>query len=236
MSDCYSSGPTDIPFQLINSVPIQVCQTVWVDDPVPPGTGGGSTSNVINDVINNLTSPCFINVLHNVNSGTLQNQVSKILKDIFNQTDKLNVRFYEDKLDDKIDGDTNASPVVSNGVTTLNIDITLNNKLITTFHSSQEYIAATILHEVLHAYFRAKGSNPLVDHNDMGLFYIDNMAGGIKEVFPGISDDDARALSWGGVQESYAWAQLIKNSPTNANKIIDTNQKYRTSASGTKCN
>lgn len=33
------------------------------------------------------------------------------------------------------------------------------------------------------------------DHNEMGLLYVDEMAAGIREVYPSISADDAKALA-----------------------------------------
>lgn len=155
---------------------------------------------------------------------------------MFDKSDRLNACFFEEPLADTIDGDTKATPVASGGQTTWNMDITLNSRLVTKFNSSKDDIVATILHEVIHAYLLAIKVNPLIDHNEMGLFYIDKMASGIKDVFPTISSDDAKALAWGGVHESYAWKQLVINSPTAAQKILDTNKKYRTSALGTKCN
>nr|WP_295875941.1 hypothetical protein [uncultured Chitinophaga sp.] len=208
-----------------------------------PETGGGSSTPVggysyysLREIQNNLTNPCFISALNSVSSGTLQSQVSDILRNIFNQSDRLNARFYEEPMADTIDGITTASFTLTDGKTTTNMNITLNSKLITKFNSSKEYIVATILHEVIHAYLLAKKVNPLVDHNEMGLFYIDKMASGIKTVFPTISDDNAKALAWGGVHESYAWKQLVRTSPTAAQKIIEINKNYRTSVSGTKCN
>ncbi|WP_142687423.1 hypothetical protein [Chitinophaga polysaccharea] len=93
------------------------------------------------------------------------------------------------------------------------------------------------MHEVLHAYFKALNVNPLMeDHNEMGLLYVDEMAAGIREVYPSISADDAKALAWGGLHESYSWLNLVRTSPTGAQSIIDKNKAYKRGQSGTKCN
>jgi hypothetical protein len=170
-------------------------------------------------------------VLTEVRSNVLENTVSKILKNTFGSTDKLNLDFGEANLQKGVDGETNGGSV-SGGYK--NITITLNTTDLR--NASKEYIAATIMHEVLHGYFRAVNENKLLDHNDMGLFYIDKMAAGIREIYPTISVNDANALAWGGVHESYTWNELVRKDPSTADSIIEINKKYRTGTSGIKCN
>ncbi|WP_143305989.1 hypothetical protein [Chitinophaga vietnamensis] len=200
------------------------------------GAGTGTGNIILYDIINNLQSPCLINSVHAVNNGVLKNTVSTILCRIFDQPDNFNIRFYEASLADSIDGDTKPFTNSSGTSISYNMDITLNSKLVTQFHSSQEYIVATILHEVLHAYFSAKNYNPIVDHNEMGLFYIDKMSAALREIFPSLSDEDATALAWGGVHESYSWSELVRNAPLKAIDILNKNKSYKTSDLGTKCN
>lgn len=142
--------------------------------------------------VNNLfTTPCFSTVLNEVQSKTLQNTISRILKNTFGKSDKLNIDFTEANLHDTRDADEGYGSISGEYK---NLRITLNTPQLAT--ASKEYIAATIMHEVLHAYFKALNVNPLMeDHNEMGLLYVDEMAAGIREVYPSISADDAKALA-----------------------------------------
>ena len=221
-------------------------------DPDAPGDcfecGGGSTTvtttstpYIVQDIFtSDLVSPCFINVMHNVNQGGLQNSITKILCDIFDKPGNLHIRFGEDSLSSGIDGTTDVNSITSGtGPTQWYMDVTLNKKLITQFGASKEYVAATILHEILHAYFMATSANKQkyidIDHNNMGLFYIDKMADGLQEIYSTLSRDDAVALAWGGVHESYSWSRLVVDAPAEANRILQANNDYKNGISGTKC-
>ncbi|PSL47514.1 hypothetical protein CLV51_102371 [Chitinophaga niastensis] len=196
------------------------------------GGGGGASGNYsVKDINDKFKTPCFSSTLAEVRNDALQNTVSKILNNIFGSSDKLNLDFVEANLKPGEDGETDGGSVSGDY---RNLTITLNTTDLK--NSSKEYVAATILHEVIHGYFRAVNENKLLDHNDMGLFYIDKMAAGIKEVYPTISNDDATALAWGGVHESYAWSELVRKDPAAAKKILDTNTKYKAGTSGIKCN
>ncbi len=198
--------------------------------PVLPGTG---TPPKVTDVMDNLQNPCFKKVLAALRNGTLQNKVSEILFKTFGSSGDLNIRFDEAVLANTTDGQT--LPVKVNNV--VNMDVTINSLLYTNLHASQEYVAATMFHEILHAYFGANNYNPLigVGHNDMGMLYVQIMADALVEVYPNLPKGDAIALAWGGVQESYAWLNIASASPATANAIGVTNQDYRKGTKGSVC-
>lgn len=233
--DCGGSIGTGGGWELQSS---NTTNCVDIRDDVPPtppdGTGGGTgTGNAtsVSDITSKLITPCFNTVFSEVKSKTLQNTISKMLNKLFGSTDVINLDILEGKLDKGVDADTRSGGS-SGGYRT--VEVTLNTSELQ--NASKEYIAATILHEIIHGIFLIKEKNPLIDdHNEMGSYYISYMADAIREMYPTINTDDARALAWGGVQESYGWSQLVKNSTAAANGIIDTNKKFKNGTSGTKC-
>ena len=235
--DCLTSGGGSSGWQLGNSYSVN-CTSIDdpIDPPIPPDPGGGGdgggTGTSVLDIANKLTTPCFKAVFSEVQSKTLQNTISKMLNKLFTSTDVINLDIVEGQLKQGTDGDTRDAGS-SGGYRT--VGITLNTNELQ--NASKEYIAATILHEVVHGIFLIKNKNPLIDdHNEMGSFYITYMADALRELYPTISSDDAKALAWGGVHESYGWSEIVRANPVGANSILETNKKYKTGTSGTKCN
>jgi hypothetical protein len=232
--DCLTSGGGSSGWELQSSYLVN-CTNIDdpIDPPNPPDSGGGGsgTGTSVFDISNKLTTPCFNTVFSEVQSKTLQNTISKMLNKLFGSTDVINLDIEEGVLKQGVDGDTRDAGS-SRGYRT--VGITLNTNELK--NASKEYIAATILHEVIHGIFLIKNKNPLInDHNEMGSFYITYMAEALKELYPTISPDDAIALAWGGVQESYGWSEIVRNTPAAVNSIVETNKKYRTGVSGTNC-
>lgn len=104
--------------------------------------------------------------------------------------------------------------------------------------ASQNYIAATILHETIHALLASQGkTNELMHHNDMANQYVYKMAHALELTFL-MSNEHATALAWGGLGDSSAWQSL---SPQQQQNILDINAYYkningtRQNAPGTKC-
>jgi SprT-like family len=130
-------------------------------------------------------------VFSEVKSKTLQNTVSKMLNKLFGSTDVINLDILEGNLSAGVDADTrNAGS--SGGFQ--RVEVTLNTSELQ--NASKEFIASTILHEIIHGVFLIKNKNPLIDdHNEMGSYYISIMADALREMYPAVSSDDATALS-----------------------------------------
>ncbi|MET3878086.1 hypothetical protein [Chitinophaga sp. OAE865] len=233
--DCLTSGGGSSGWELQYSYLVN-CTNIDdpIDPPTPPGPGGGGIgtgTSAVRDISNKLKTPCFSNVFSEVQSKTLQNTISKMLNRLFGSTEFLNLEIGEGVLKQGVEGDTGGS--INSGGYKI-VQVTLNTNELK--NASKEYIAITILHEVVHGFFKAENKNPLIDdHNEMGSFYIQYMAEALKELYPTISHDDAIALSWGGIQESYGWSELVRKTPAAAISIADTNKKYKTGISGTNC-
>ncbi|MFC6100886.1 hypothetical protein [Olivibacter domesticus] len=193
---------------------------------------GDQTDSEVTDEFSN---PCFSAVLSRINNGQLNNFISQVLTGMFGTSELFLVRFYDEPLPNYLDGDTRAQRNPDGSYT---IQIALNSDVLA--GAAQEYIAATIMHEVVHAYMDVRG-NPLKDQNylqhmEMAAFYVSKMQHGLMETFPGITADPAEALAWGGLRESLSWQSMVGSSPTKANQIVNTNSQYRTGGAGTHCN
>lgn len=83
----------------------------------------------------------------------LDNDIAKILRETFDTNDCFNITFVQESLKDDTDGNTKYI-YVSDKKDVIDIQITLNSKMLNT--ATNEYILATIYHEVLHAYFNVE--------------------------------------------------------------------------------
>jgi hypothetical protein len=116
-------------------------------------------------------------------------------------------------------------------------DVTLNNDALV--GASQEYIAATIMHETIHALLASQGKRgELLHHTEMVTSYINPMVDALRYSFL-MSREDALALAWGGLGDTSAWQALPQAQKQN---IINNNSRYknvngtRQNAPGTRCN
>jgi len=214
------------------------------DDSVPyDNSGGGSggdsgepTENEEDSIYNNLDStiyPCA----HKIINETLNcnDEVNAILRNVFGVNDNVNLKFIADP--NVPDGESGITKHTKGGG---NFDFTigLNVNMLNT--STKDYIAATVIHEGVHAYinyrygqwqissdsnsfktqfpiyWQYRGNDP--QHNQMAESYVNLMQNLIINLNPSINSTVARALAWGGLQETTAWRNL---SDTNEIKNIN---------------
>lgn len=124
----------------------------------------------------------------------------------------------------------------------MNIDIVLNQN--TLAHASQELIVATLYHEMIHAMMDANklihndmlSWNEAFQHQAMAASYVGKMKTALQETFPGMSSDDAIALSWEGLQSTLAWQGFAGVAPAEANNILLRGDAYdENHTKGTRC-
>ncbi|MDQ1150303.1 putative membrane protein YgcG [Sphingobacterium zeae] len=217
------------------------------------GGGGGSTPPIIppdkddddadKEIIDSLQGyPCAQAIL--VKLPNLQNKISEWLGKTFANTDQFNITFSTSKtLSETVDGEHYASN--ESGSTQ---EIILNGNML--LNASQEYIAATMFHEALHAFlhnerFRLKENGTLeqfgilypgimpteignqtrfvLEHSAYGTL-LEDLKKAIKSFNPNISDYDAMALAKGGVIKDLNSVEL------------SVNYAHKKGTSGTKCN
>lgn len=203
-----------------------------------PGEGGGgwseyetTTEKYQNQgIIDSLQGyPCAQDVLKQLpNIDSLTKQILSV----FGVNEDVNVKFTS----------SSTLPLSTDGITTcsggsivFDCTVKLNTHVLT--NSSKDYIVAVFIHEALHAFINFKknqlgansqefrdmfpiygqyvGNDP--QHNEMANNYIDKMANIIKGFNPSISDTDARALAWGGLEMTTVWRDQDTTSIMNMN-------------------
>ena len=181
-------------------------------------------------VSDNMTDPCFSNTLTRLSNNNWKGTANDILNQ-FNISPNYNIIFLNSEApgDSHNDGDH----IMLNSE---NHEITLNNNALT--GASQNYIAATILHETIHALLGSQGkTDELIHHNEMANQYVYKMAHALELTFL-MSNAEATALTWGGLGDTVAWQNL---SPQQKQDILNINAYYkningtRQNAPGTKC-
>ena len=104
-------------------------------------------------------------------------------------------------------------------------------------NASQEYIAATIMHELIHAYMGAYMG--IVRNNDtqhplmVGTYAVQHMAGSLESLFPGLSHEHAMAMAWQGLDTTPTW--ILSMSMGEKFVIQNINDQYKNHALGTPC-
>ena len=195
--------------------------------------GGGNNSDVIDTISVNLTNPCFINIVNNLISGGLETDINLFLR-TFNTPDYSLTFVNNVTLPLNVDGNTDRP----NSYT---IEIALNQLALA--HSSSEYISATVLHEILHAYLGVDlglYSRDETQHNAMANGYINTMTNILKRLYPTLNEEDAWALAWGGLGLTDAWQNLLTAQQRATIIQTNTNHKNLNNANsgsyGTPCN
>jgi|GEM_PF-1479113 len=198
------------------------------------GNGGGNTSGPSSEIISNFTDPCYSSVLNSLvtNSYNMHVVLQSILPN-FNNYESLILTFINGSLGpSSLDANYIEMGMVGDAK---KYQITLNDAALS--GAGQEYIAVTILHEVLHAYFHASGID-IDHHTNMANLYVAPMAQSLVNLY-GISLNVATALAWGGLYQTDAWSNL---SSTDQNLYVSTNLYWKNTgnpkseAPGTKCN
>ena len=102
--------------------------------------------------------------------------------------------------------------------------------------ASKEYIAATILHEVVHAWIDYKFTNPIDNAHQHSLMAGTNrfnlMRSALLEMYPNMNSQDATDLTWGGLYNTIEFSNLT---PAERDRIIQTNSNYKNNTKGTHC-
>ena len=206
------------------------CDTNSQDACLDDGIGGGGDGDQINYKIeNNVKNPCISSQVNKAVDSQFKNQITSLINSAFGESEKFDILLEDTNLNDSsLDGITG----ISFTETVMTFTITLNSEVLTS--SSQEYILATVFHELLHAYMGHLGidqSSISIDHENMANNYLDMLSKALMEHYS-ISRSNANYLAWGGLHESSKWIQLSQDQK---NQILQTNQEYRSGIKGVKC-
>ena len=188
------------------------------------GGGGGGNSSPMNfsdynysKITNNLTNPCFIQVLQELQAGNAYGRVGEILRKFGLENSGLNFTINEKEIPisyskTKVNG-LEYDIVNRNFGNTIDNTISLNP--VTLNQASKEFIAATILHEMLHVYINIDG---LTEHNQI----IENYTNGISEMLISIyhmSPVEAKNISYSGLRSTGFYTKNILSNSILHNSI-----------------
>lgn len=184
-------------------------------------------------IVNNLNNPCLSNTLLELTENNYSSTIGQMLNTIWGVSANCDIVFYEtDTLDYFKDAKTNTT--TQGGI--IRSEIRLNATVLP--QASREYVAATMFHETLHASLNLNGSfGNLINHNVMATNqYVNMLVNTLMAKFPTLELQDAKALAWGGLQDTDAWKLDIKvNNPTLYDDLRIRNSQHRVKTKGTSC-
>jgi hypothetical protein len=204
------------------------------------GGGGGSgvyvggrdvSDGIVDDININITDPCISSVMNDILSKDKQNEVMSYINREFglNENCNMNISDVLNLTDSKgIFVAGNTKYIRTTGSLTVNIYININK------NNSKEFIAATILHEMIHGYiFSQNIPQNGIEEAIANPQYVDWMSASLISLFPNLSLIDANALALGGLEETSYFKSLSKDTQ-DASKI--TNGRHQAGNEGQKCN
>jgi hypothetical protein len=134
----------------------------------------------------------------------------------------------------------NGQPLILGG------NITLNSTRLT--HASQEYVAATIAHEMVHAYLNADAyldptgpsiTEDFMQHEAVITVYINDIKTIVKRINPSISDKDCYGLALYGTKVELTnptlFNALLTKYGFTQQQLIDLNDAHRRGTKGVVC-
>lgn len=163
----------------------------------------------VKDITDDIDDPCLKGTLDKVTSSNLKNGITDILHNTFGGTADFNIHFQDDALNNYMkDGNTHA---VIWGSGRMDFAITLNTEVLP--DASKEFTAATIYHEIIHAYLTTNGIDGSLQHNAMANDYTAKLASSLLSAYPNLDPLDAKALAWGGLEGTTAYDSIRTNHP-----------------------
>lgn len=195
--------------------------------------GGRDVSDGIVDDINiNITDPCISSVMNDILSKDKQNEVMSYINREFGLNENCNMNISDVLNLTNLKGLSvagNSTANRNNGILTVNISINYGK------NSSKEFIAATILHEMIHGYIASQN----IAQNGMekeeviaNSQYVGWMSASLISLFPNLSSIDANALALGGLQETSYFKSLSKDTQDASNA---TNARHELGNEGQTC-
>ncbi|MFB6457098.1 hypothetical protein ACE38W_17640 [Chitinophaga sp. Hz27] len=199
-----------------------------------PGNNNAAIPSTLRDVRMNIKGPCLTSTVSMVTFNGLSSYLAQTFNGTFNVGDEVDCEFKDSTFADvMMDGLTDRYLNINNGTKYLSVRININTVL---NNASQEYIAATIYHEITHGILFAKTASTTneQDHETMSSgFYFDVQVAALQALFPNLSLDDAKILVWIGLDKSDAYKALPNSYKDNVDYVA---RKYRNGTLGTKCN
>jgi len=189
-----------------------------------------------------LKDPCLKKVLDAIlNADASKNVFTKLFNDNFGTNLNCVITFIEYSNSKNTDVDAFAKQTGPDS-----FDIRLNMAALG--YASDEYVAATIYHEILHNFLTMlyPDASEAEQHEEIERDWREAIADQLKLDFPTLSDQDAKGLAWGGLGDTAAYQKLLaddkKNNTGITGAIAASNKNFKnlnntnTTTYGTNCN
>jgi hypothetical protein len=103
-------------------------------------------------------------------------------------------------------------------------------------HYSQQFIATVIIHESLHAYLTTINYLGALQHETIATTFVTQMALDLQQMFPELSDADAKNLALGGLEGTDTFKNTIATDMKLLGSYQATQLAYSTGSLGLRCN
>ena len=158
----------------------------------------------IADILNNVKDPCLNKMVNVTINQNITTEINEMIQGVFGNPSYLNLTFTDQVPISQPNRDAEEGGNFSSNGDLTSVDIYL--KAATLSGSSKEFIAATIMHEALHAFMDYQGINFDKQHSEMAAKYLNTMASDLEKMFPGMTDQVAYSLAWGGLEGTYLYS------------------------------
>jgi len=228
------NGPGELNDCLNSGMSTEECFCILYNAGCEEGGSGNEPPPLIE---NNVINPCIYASTQNAIALDCRNKISSFINTIYGSSEVNHLDFRDGVLQGSSSGDDayTVTGSILNGTET-KTTITFNNSQLN--NSTREYIAATILHEAVHAWIDYQYISPVEAAQQHNLMASTNrfnmMLAALLELFPTMSPQDASDLTWGGLYNT----PLFENKPLlEKQRIVNKNLDYKnhTANTGTPC-
>ena len=156
----------------------------------PQGGGVGSGASINPIITNNIKDPCLKKLITNLQqSNKISNAIGSILQNVFGKNNSIILTFNQDNNLKNDKGETDYGQAYQDPNDKNKYNITLNALAMSNW--SQERQTLTIMHEVLHDYFKYEYQESYKisfpnDHTQILDKYIDKMASSLEDIYPNL--------------------------------------------------
>lgn len=188
---------------------------------------------------NELTDPCLQKVFSKISDPNLTNNITRILHDTFGATDNVNVTFGETR--SLPNGNIAETIAQTTNMGSFNVFIDLNINVLPS--ASQEYIADTFFHEIIHGYLSALGidlNNQEGQHVAIATTYMNSLIQAQISLFPSLPQLHAKAIVIAGLGQladsnPALFNQILAQNGLTQNQVVGIVNGYKNGQTGTPC-
>lgn len=183
---------------------------------------------------NNVTNTCLHNMVDATINANISTVINSLIQKVFNGSSYVNATYIDGT--DLQPGQEGFTPPPSSLDANGNLTITIKLNRNELPHYSQQFIATVIMHESLHAYLTTINNLGALQHETIATTFVTQMALDLQQMFPGLSDADAKNLALGGLEATDTFKNTIAKDMKLLGSYQATQLAYSTGSLGLRCN